>query len=74
MIQNIVIIIIIKKRVTFTRPGTENKQFFKDGLIRFLSFYNDVMIFRYEYRVEMIHQQGSDTSKNIVREFGEINL
>ena len=25
---------------------------------------------RYEYRVEMIHQQGSDTSKNIVREFG----
>jgi hypothetical protein len=28
-------------------------------------------IFRYEYRVEMIHQEAFDTSKNIVREFGE---
>ena len=25
---------------------------------------------RYEYRVEMIHQQTPDTAKNIVREFG----
>lgn len=28
-----------------------------------------VFVFRYEYRVEMIHQGSRDASKNIVREF-----
>lgn len=27
---------------------------------------------RYEYRVEMIHHASPDSSKNIVREFGEL--
>ena len=29
------------------------------------------LLFRYEYRVEMIHHASPDSSKNIVREFGE---
>ena len=29
--------------------------------------------FRYEYRVEMIHHASPDSSKNIVREFGEFH-
>lgn len=32
-------------------------------------FYSKIIFFRYEYRVEMIHQGSRDTSKNIVREF-----
>lgn len=43
--------------------------------MRFLhSYYNvaqklDNVFFRYEYRVEMIHQGSRDATKNIVREF-----
>lgn len=40
------------------------------GVILFLIiFYSKIIFFRYEYRVEMIHQGSRDTSKNIVREF-----
>lgn len=40
------------------------------GMISFLIiFYSKIIFFRYEYRVEMIHQGSRDTSKNIVREF-----
>ena len=44
----------------------------------FVSGLNDssMMLFfsscRYEYRVEMIHHASPDSSKNIVREFGEL--
>lgn len=34
--------------------------------VRFLKY---IFLYRYEYRVEMIHQGSRDTSKNIVREF-----
>ena len=33
-----------------------------------------VNVSRYEYRVEMVHHASPDSSRNIVREFGEDNL
>ena len=37
-----------------------------------MTFLTETPCPRYEYRVEMIHQQYRDVTKNIVREFGRI--
>lgn len=39
-------------------------------ILLFLFFiFNVLDLFRYEYRVEMVHQASSDPTKNIIREF-----